>query len=129
MRRDESRRCRQECLRHILHNMKVLTADQMREVDRRAIAGGIPGELLMENAGRRVVEFLEHEFKPLARQRVLIFCGKGNNGGDGQVVARRLRERGVAVEVVTVEEPHKPALSPTIVVDALLGTGFREPLK
>lgn len=109
--------------------MKVLTAEQMREVDRLAIQGGIPGEVLMENAGRQVVEVLAREFAPLAVQRVVVFCGKGNNGGDGQVVARLLRERRVPVEVVLAEKPHKPALSPTIVVDALLGTGFREPLK
>jgi hydroxyethylthiazole kinase-like uncharacterized protein yjeF len=110
--------------------LKVLTADQMREVDRRAIEGGIPGEVLMENAGRSVVEFLEREFAPLSAQRVIVFCGKGNNGGDGLVIARLLRERGVPVEVVKAENPHKPKIeSPTIVVDALLGTGFRGPVK
>lgn len=110
--------------------MKVLTADQMREVDRRAIEGGIPGEVLMENAGRSVVEFLEREFAPLSAQRVIVFCGKGNNGGDGLVIARLLRERGVPVEVVRAENPRKPEIeSPTIVVDALLGTGFRGPVK
>ncbi len=110
--------------------MKVLTADQMREVDRRAIEGGIPGTVLMENAGRSVVDFLEREFAPLSGQRVLVFCGKGNNGGDGLVVARLLRERDVPVEVVLAEKPAKPTMAaPTIVVDALLGTGFREPVR
>jgi ADP-dependent NAD(P)H-hydrate dehydratase / NAD(P)H-hydrate epimerase len=110
--------------------VKVLTAEQMRQADRLAIERGIPGEVLMENAGRAVAEFLEREFIPLSDQRVLIFCGKGNNGGDGLVVARLLQERGAAVEIVRAEKLGKPEMtSPTIVVDALLGTGFREPLK
>jgi NAD(P)H-hydrate repair Nnr-like enzyme with NAD(P)H-hydrate epimerase domain len=110
--------------------MKILTAAQMREADRRAIEGGIPSAVLMENAGRSVVEFLDREFAPLSRQRVLVFCGKGNNGGDGLVVARLLSERHVAVEVVRVEQSERPRLpEPTIVIDALLGTGFKGPVK
>ena len=73
--------------------MKVLTAAQMREVDRRTIEMGVPAEVLMENAGSRVVEFLEARFSPLSNQRILVFCGKGNNGGDGMVVARQLFTR------------------------------------
>ena len=70
--------------------MKVLTAEEMREVDRRTIEAGIPGLLLMENAAHRVVEFLQERFAPLASQRIAILCGKGNNGGDGLAVARQL---------------------------------------
>src|SRR5512141_2810029 len=73
--------------------MKVLTAAQMREVDRRTIELGIPGIVLMENAGHRVVEFLAETFAPLASHRIAILCGKGNNGGDGFVVARQLFTR------------------------------------
>src|SRR5579862_2351795 len=73
--------------------MKVLTAAQMREVDRRTIESGIPSLVLMENAGHRVVEFLAEKFAPLGRQRIAVFCGKGNNGGDGLVVARQLYTR------------------------------------
>ena len=73
--------------------MKVLTAAQMREVDRRTAELGIPNIILMENAGCRVVEFLEREYAPLAEQRVVVVCGKGNNGGDGLVVARQLHTR------------------------------------
>ena len=106
--------------------MKVLTAAQMREADRRAIEGGIPSAVLMENAGRSVVDFLDREFAPLRKQRVVVFCGKGNNGGDGLVVARLLAARGVAAEVVRVDHAEKPKLpEPTIVVDALLGTGVQ----
>ncbi len=77
--------------------MKILTAAQMREVDRRTSAErGIPSLTLMENAGTRVYEFLAERFASLARQRVAVLCGKGNNGGDGLVVARYLLERGAA---------------------------------
>jgi NAD(P)H-hydrate epimerase len=105
----------------------VLTAEQMREADRRTIAAGTPGEVLMERAGTRVVEVLEREFAPLSAQRVVIFCGKGNNGGDGLVVARLLAGRVAALHVVRVEEPPAEAFQcdATVVVDALLGTGFR----
>jgi len=70
--------------------MKVLTAAEMREVDRLTMEAGIPGIVLMENAGHRVVEFLEKRFAPLSEQRIVVLCGKGNNGGDGMVVARQL---------------------------------------
>ena len=73
--------------------MKVLTAAEMREVDRRTMEAGIPGIVLMENAGHRVVEFLAERFAPLAEQRIVVLCGKGNNGGDGLVVARQLHTR------------------------------------
>src|SRR5512133_4178903 len=73
--------------------MKVLTAAQMREVDRRTIEAGIPGVVLMENAGHRVVEFLAQRFAPLTGQRIVVLCGKGNNGGDGMVIARQLHTR------------------------------------
>jgi hydroxyethylthiazole kinase-like uncharacterized protein yjeF len=72
-------------------SVKVLTASQMREVDRVSIEElRIPGMVLMENAGRSVVEALEQRFAPLAGQRITVLCGKGNNGGDGFVVARHL---------------------------------------
>jgi NAD(P)H-hydrate epimerase len=104
----------------------VLTAEQMREADRRTLAQGTPGDVLMERAGTRVVEVLEREFAPLASQRVVIFCGKGNNGGDGLVVARLLEGRVAALQVVRAEDAERPVdHDATIVVDALLGTGFR----
>ena len=103
----------------------ILTAEQMREADRRTIAAGTPGEVLMERAATRVVEVLEREFAPLAAQRVVIFCGKGNNGGDGLMVARLLEGRVRALEVVRAETSELTAIDATVVVDALLGTGFR----
>ena len=89
--------------------MKVLTAAQMREVDRRTIESGIPGIVLMENAGHRLVEFLEKRFAPFAAQRVAVLCGKGNNGGDGMVIARQLwtRLRPAALHVVLFGAPEE----------------------
>jgi NAD(P)H-hydrate epimerase len=100
--------------------MKVLTAEQMREADRRTIAQGTPGDVLMERAGTKVVEFLESEFSPLSRQRVVIFCGTGNNGGDGLVVARLLESRVASLQVVRATDPPSPVdRDATIVVDAM----------
>ena len=71
--------------------MKVLTAQQMQAVDRRAIEEiGIPGVVLMENAGRRVTEEILSRYATRGPQRALVFAGKGNNGGDGYVIARHL---------------------------------------
>jgi len=71
--------------------MKVFTAAQMREFDRVASEEyGIPSIVLMENAALRVVEFLEAKFAPLQGKKVVILCGKGNNGGDGLAIARHL---------------------------------------
>ncbi len=125
--------------------MRVLTAAEMREVDRRTISLGISEPVLMENAGLRVVEFLAERFAPLARQRIVILCGKGNNGGDGIVVARQLFTRfaPASLDVVLAEAPPENLRSleacgfssihreiaptmraATIVIDALLGTGL-----
>ena len=80
-------------------NMKPhrLTRAQAREIDRLSIGQyHIPGIVLMENAGNRVVDFLIEKFAPLGEHRVVILCGKGNNGGDGLVVARQLYTRRLA---------------------------------
>ncbi len=75
--------------------MKILTSAQMKRVDRRAIEEvGIPGPLLMENAGREVVHALRRRVPGLAKIPVVIVAGKGNNGGDGFVVARHLANLG-----------------------------------
>jgi ADP-dependent NAD(P)H-hydrate dehydratase / NAD(P)H-hydrate epimerase len=111
--------------------MKVATAEQMREADRVTIASGTPGPVLMERAGERVVETLKREFSPLKKQRVVIFCGKGNNGGDGLVVARLLEGRVKSLQVVRTTDPKDLEIDhrATIVVDALLGTGFEGPVR
>jgi ADP-dependent NAD(P)H-hydrate dehydratase / NAD(P)H-hydrate epimerase len=134
--------------------MKVLTAAAMRDVDRRTTELGIPGIVLMENAGHRVVEFLAERFAPLSEHRIAILCGKGNNGGDGMVVARQLftrfHPRSLYVVLLAAPEDLKGdaavnyrmlvacgcpvareipagARNASLVVDALLGTGISGP--
>src|SRR5207244_4203520 len=88
-------------------SMKVLTAAEMREVDRLTAERGIPGLILMENAAMRVVEFMAARLAPLNGQRIVVICGKGNNGGDGLAVARQLftRFRPRALDVVLKADP------------------------
>lgn len=79
----------------------LLTAGQMQWCDRTAIETyRIPGLVLMENAGRAVVEGMEHVAGSFSGKRVLVCCGKGNNGGDGFVIARHLANRGVLAHVL-----------------------------
>lgn len=83
--------------------MRILSAEQMREADRRTIEDiGIPSLVLMENAGRQVVAAMEAFFQDLSDRRVAIISGKGNNGGDGFVVARTLHQRGIEVSVFVI---------------------------
>jgi NAD(P)H-hydrate epimerase len=80
--------------------MKLATAQEIRNIDRRAIRDfGIPGPVLMENAASAIVSEMERFFRGLAGVKVGIICGKGNNGGEGLALARRLRTRGVPVRV------------------------------
>jgi ADP-dependent NAD(P)H-hydrate dehydratase / NAD(P)H-hydrate epimerase len=105
--------------------MRVLTSQQMRDADRVTIERGTPGNELMRRAAQGVVSFLEREFAPLSAQRVIIFCGQGNNGGDGLVVAKLLEGRVAGLQTVRVTDSETPLdKTATIVVDALLGTGF-----
>jgi hydroxyethylthiazole kinase-like uncharacterized protein yjeF len=81
--------------------MKILTSREMREVDRAAIEDvGIPGPVLMENAGLQVLKALRTRFPRPADERIVIVAGKGNNGGDGLVVARHLFNAGAKPEVL-----------------------------
>lgn len=131
--------------------MKVLTSAEMRDVDRRTIELGIPGPILMENAGHRVVEFILHQFAPISEHRVVVLCGNGNNGGDGFVIARQLftrfRLRSLHVVATTpdggseplrmlracgcgVHQEITPAMrQATLVIDAVLGTGLDGPAR
>jgi ADP-dependent NAD(P)H-hydrate dehydratase / NAD(P)H-hydrate epimerase len=120
---------------------------------------GLPSLTLMENAGKSVAEFIETRFPNLKRQPIVVLCGKGNNGGDGFVTARHLRKMGAKVYVYLIGDPRdvkgdaatnlkrwkklgKLIVGPPsqkggwvgmpnalIVVDALLGTGFRGALE
>ncbi len=83
--------------------MRVLTAAQMREADRFTIEElGIPSLVLMESAGRQVVAAIEAAFPDMARHRIAVLAGRGNNGGDGFVIARTLLERVAAVSVFVI---------------------------
>ena len=145
--------------------MKIVSAAEMREIDRvTSERFGVPSLTLMENAGSAVARFVLSEY-PQA-ERVGILCGKGNNGGDGFVGARKLVEAGRAVRVLLLcdraelrgdaaamyqtlmKSLHSVNIAPMIVreasgldapgaaeilsadviVDAILGTGFRPPV-
>lgn len=83
--------------------MEILTGEQMRRVDARAIGGaGIPSLTLMEHAGRGVAERLVEEVLTRGPRPVLVLCGKGNNGGDGLVAARHLARLGHAARTVVL---------------------------
>jgi hydroxyethylthiazole kinase-like uncharacterized protein yjeF len=86
-------------------SMRLVTASEMQEMDRIAIEGfGIPGVVLMENAGRGAAEAFMGYFSPPPGARVLILCGRGNNGGDGYVMARYFHAGGLQVSVVVLSE-------------------------
>src|SRR5262245_25050980 len=123
--------------------IELLTTAEMAEADRLAVAGGIPGVALMENAGRAVADAAS---KMLKGRRVVIVAGPGNNGGDGFVAARHLGERGLAVNVCfvgkrerlrgdaalaaqrwngPVSEPSPAAFTDCdLIIDALFGAGL-----
>src|ERR1044072_425721 len=83
--------------------MRILSAAQMRDADRFTIEEiGIPSLVLMENAGRQVVAAMEAAYESRLNGRVAVLCGRGNNGGDGFVVARTLVQRGVDTSVFVI---------------------------
>ena len=86
--------------------MRALTAAEMREVDRLTTERySVPSLTLMENAGRRVADFLADRFPQRPAPNLTLLCGKGNNGGDGLVAARHLRERGFRPAVCLFSMP------------------------
>jgi len=88
--------------------MRIVTADVMRELDRITIEEvGIPGAVLMENAGRGAAEVLLNQVGSLPAGPVAIVCGAGNNGGDGFVIARILHEEGFDVNVYLLVPPSR----------------------
>src|SRR5438105_5829649 len=83
--------------------MRILNSAQMREADRRTIDDiGIASLVLMENAGRQAVAAMEALFPDLLDRQVAVLCARGNNGGDGFVIARTLAQRGVDVSVFLI---------------------------
>jgi len=117
----------------------ILTGGEMRAAEAQAIAAGTSVETLMERAGRAAAEAIWRFAGPVP---ALVLCGPGNNGGDGYVIARALRERGVQVRVAALGEPQSPAAKAAcaawggeigsladaqpapLLVDALFGTGL-----
>ena len=86
----------------------VLTRRQVRDVDAWAISIlGIPGVVLMENAGRGCADIIIPELKNRGGKNVCIFCGTGNNGGDGFVIARLLTNAGYKVKIILCGPPAK----------------------
>jgi len=110
--------------------MRVVTNAQSRAADLAMFERGTPVETLMERAGGCLFEFLERQFAPLSGQRVVIFCGTGNNGGDGHVLGQLLERKVAELQVVNVTDASVAYdRDATVVVDALLGTGYREPVE
>lgn len=104
--------------------MRHVTREEIEEIDRRAQEEfGIPGETLMDRAGKAVAD----EVLRRTRGDVLVVCGKGKNGGDGKVAARYLREAGRAVRVVDATDAF--TASEPVIVDAIFGTGLRRPVE
>ncbi len=100
----------------------LASAEMMRGFDRAAIGSiGIPGLLLMENAGRAFVDELARRVDPLAGRSVTVVCGKGNNGGDGYVIARHLANRGCEVRVFLLAKKSSVRGDARVNLDALLG--------
>jgi hydroxyethylthiazole kinase-like uncharacterized protein yjeF len=84
--------------------MKIVSAEEMRAIDRTTSERyGVPSLMLMENAGAAVADYVLSHYTSAVR--IVVFCGKGNNGGDGFVVARRLREQGKQVQVILLADP------------------------
>jgi hydroxyethylthiazole kinase-like uncharacterized protein yjeF len=139
-------------------NMKIVTAAEMREIDRITTERfGVPSLTLMENAGAAVAEFVISRYP--SAERIGVICGKGNNGGDGFVAARKLHGAGKGVRIILLAEPSqlrgdaaemfgRLPIAPVIVksndelkgenaqavfesellLDAILGTGFKPPV-
>ena len=109
----------------------ILTPAEMAEADRRTIAAGTPVEVLMDRAGHAVAWEVRKRLGRTYGARVVVVCGKGNNGGDGLVAARVLRGWGVRVEVLELahgiaEDVLDRAISHAdVLVDGMFGTGFR----
>lgn len=100
--------------------LKTVTREEMRELDRKAIEiYGIPGILLMENAGRNVAEEVLKMMDTKSKIKVAVLCGKGNNGGDGFVAARHLHNYNIPVCVFLV------AKISDILKDADAGTNLK----
>jgi NAD(P)H-hydrate epimerase len=88
--------------------MYLVTASEMREMDHQTIESfGVPGRILMENAGRGATRFFLEQFEGVENKKVGIVAGRGNNGGDGFVIARYLAQKGMRVTVFLLSQSLK----------------------
>jgi NAD(P)H-hydrate epimerase len=108
-----------------IRTLKISTAEQMREFDRRSVEEfGVPSIVLMENAGRHVADAVQELLRSSAGTKAVVVAGKGNNGGDGFVAARHLRDEGIDVSVFLIGNPSEVKGDARINLDILLKTGF-----
>ncbi|MEJ2077877.1 MAG: NAD(P)H-hydrate dehydratase [Acidobacteriota bacterium] len=104
--------------------MKILTADQMREVDRLSTEEtGIPSLTLMENAGFHLYLALRDRFEDLADLNIAVICGKGNNGGDGMVLARQLVQREIYPDIILLAKHEQISGDAAVNLDILAHSG------
>ena len=137
--------------------MKIVTTEQMRQIEQECAKIGLPSKVLMENAGRAVAEEVSRILGTTDQQRIITLIGPGNNGGDGLVAARHLHNRGAKVSVYLCSQRHQNdrnlklvaeqgitviesaqdknlkgfnelLLSTNVIIDALFGTGKVRPL-
>ena len=88
--------------------MYLVTANEMQKMDRSTIESfGLPGRILMENAGRGATQFFLEHFKDAVDKKIGVIAGRGNNGGDGFVIARYLAQKGISVTVYLLSERQK----------------------
>jgi len=104
--------------------MILVTANEMQAMDRQTIEDfGVPGMVLMENAGRGATRFLLEQFPDIGNRSVAVIAGRGNNGGDGFVIARYLKQKGIQVQVFLLAE------SSSVRGDALANLKLLKPLQ
>ena len=104
----------------------LMSRDEVRAFDAWAINElGVPGIVLMENAGRSCAQFIIETLSKVKKPKVCIFCGTGNNGGDGFVIARHLFNAGFAVTVVVCGNIAKIRGDARINLDILTGLGLK----
>src|SRR4030042_1800085 len=106
----------------------VMSRDEVRAFDQYAINTlGVPGVVLMENAGRSCAELIKEKLAGITETKVCIFCGTGNNGGDGYVIARHLLNSGFRITIVVCGDRHKIKGDAKINLDILERLG--QPIK
>ena len=104
--------------------MILVTANEMQAMDRQTIEDfGIPGMVLMESAGRGATRFLMQQFPDIENKKVAVIAGRGNNGGDGFVIARYLKQKGIQVQVYLL------AVRDRVQGDALANLKLLKPLE